>query len=65
MAITRRGNTARFELNGVWLIEEELHPSSSTAFGLYCPADVSTMQIRNATLKGDWPKVLPSDLFGN
>ena len=63
MTITRRGNSAKFELNGVLLIEEELTQSGSTSFGLYCPADISEMQIRNVTLTGDWPKVLPRDLF--
>ncbi len=65
MSLTRTGNTVKFVLNAAPLMEEEMTPSMSTTFGLYCPPEVREMQVRNATLQGDWPSVLPADLFGN
>ncbi len=54
-----RENKAIVTLNGTVVCERPMEPQLGTRFGLY-KTKVQSSHIRNLTLKGNWPKSLPT-----
>ncbi len=69
MKLVLRGETVLLELNGVLIYERTLEPTNERTFGLFHYADKTEVRVRNAVMRGDWPKVLKpvseQELAGN
>lgn len=59
LKVTIRGAMVAIELNEQLVYERELEPTNQRAFGLFHFADRYEARVRNAVMRGDWPKSLP------
>ncbi|MBC8166226.1 MAG: DUF1583 domain-containing protein, partial [Bryobacteraceae bacterium] len=51
--------TVAIELNGQVVYERNLEPTNQRTFGLFHFLDSSAVRVRNAVMRGDWPKAVP------
>lgn len=55
-----RGQTVTIELNGQVVYERTLEPNNQRTFGLFHFLGHSAVRVRNAVMRGEWPKTVPS-----
>ena len=55
-----RGATVSLELNGQQIYERKLESSNLRTFGLFQFLGRTGVRVRNAVMRGDWPKSLPA-----
>lgn len=55
-----RGTLVTIELNGQTVYERKLEPTNQRTFGLFHFLGKSAVRVRNAAMRGDWPKAVPS-----
>lgn len=60
MKVELKDSAVRLELNGQLIGTLKLAVSIKRQFGLFHFADRSELRVRNLTMNGDWPTVLPS-----
>lgn len=58
-----QNDSVQITLNDQVIYQRPLEGNSDTQIGLYRSSRASESRIRNATLTGDWPSVLPNDLL--
>jgi len=59
MKLTVHGAAVTLELNEQLVYERKLEPSNQRSFGLFHFADRCESRVRNAVMRGGWPKTLP------
>ncbi len=58
--LSLRGPTVTIALNGHLVYERELESTNLRTFGLFHFLGASAVRVRNAVMRGDWPKNVPS-----
>jgi len=59
LKLTMSGAMVAIELNEQLVYERELEPTNQRSFGLFHFADRYEARVRNAVMRGEWPKALP------
>ena len=59
LRLSLRGPTVTIELNGQHIYERDLEPTNQRTFGLFHFLGNSAVRVRNAVMRGDWPKTVP------
>jgi WD40 repeat protein len=60
MTVTMNGSMVALQLNGELAFQQRLDDSNDRRFGLFHYADATEVQVRNVTMRGDWPMTLPT-----
>src|SRR5262249_51239480 len=59
LRLSLRGPMVTIELNGQVVYERNLEPTNQRTFGLFHFLGNSAVRVRNALMRGDWPKTVP------
>ena len=65
LRLTLKGDVVTLNLNGQDVYERKLEPTNLRTFGVFHWQDLTELRVRHVTIRGDWPKQLPTaaDLF--